>query len=229
MSRRCYRRVSAAGLPCLLSRWVGAAVLGCMLPFAEDLCLEGGEARPLAPGGGGKPGLAAQVVQHLFEPPSLLRGDLGEEDRRTAALLEKDAVPCRRRCRRGPETGFIGVRTDISISSSGTSGRVSRLKRGSSKAAWRAIIPTSGASGRSGIMWPMQPRRQPRFLRVTKTPRDSIAAGEKPRGRGTICTVRKRVIVSRARARSPFLSSSVRVPAVGGLRRGRGRLGGFQA
>src|SRR5512137_607935 len=64
-----------------------------MVPFAKDLCLEGGEARPLPPGGGGKSGLAAQVVQHLFEPPSLLWGNLGEEDRRTAPLLEKDAVP----------------------------------------------------------------------------------------------------------------------------------------
>ena len=50
----------------------------------------------------------------------------------------------------------------------------------------------------------MQPRRSPRFLRVTKTPRGSRRMGLESRGRGTIFIVRKRVIVSPREAKQVF-------------------------
>ena len=75
----------------------------------------------------------------------------------------------------------------MSILRSGSSLGVTGLKRESSKADCRAMVPTRVARGRSGIIRPMQPRRFPRFFKVTKTPRRSIAAGLNPLGRGTVC------------------------------------------
>ena len=71
------------------------------------------------------------------------------------------------------------------------------------------MLPTRTRSGRSGCIWPMQPRSAPRLRSVTNTPCGLSSDGEKPRASGTVPVSSERLIVSRASASICFLSAGV--------------------
>ena len=84
---------------------------------------------------------AAEIVEHRRKTPVLLRCNLGEEEGGPFSLGKQDpSLPAT--MSEVPGTGLSRVRTDISISISGTSWALTGWKRGSNKAARIAMAPT---------------------------------------------------------------------------------------
>ena len=102
----------------------------------------------------------------------------------------------------------MGPSTDISMDRRGHSSRVTAGKRGSSKAAARAMERTVSMRGPEGVRRPMQPRSLLPEERVTKAPRGEVKEGGKGAQRGGRCS-RADSMDSRAAAnRAPRSSSS---------------------
>ena len=132
-------------------------------PRREDL-------RPFSPGVRLEPGLEAGLGQEFFALPAVLGRHLGQEHAAAPAVGHDQAVPADL-----DQAGIVDLfqgREDGDLEGEALQlgrgdGREPRIFRGGVNAG-----PDHGsASGKSGSVYPMQPRRSPPSVRVTNAPR----------------------------------------------------------
>ena len=142
----------------------------------------------IAPCPGGQPRLLADGIEHLGRAPRELGRHLGQEQRPAAVALDDDAIHARAESveideRDGPAPAPTR-RSRIAGSSTAVTGR----KRGSPSAASTVAATTASRRGRTGSGRPMQPRRAPSSVRVTKTAVGSARARRTSRALGRAST-----------------------------------------